>query len=377
MNKKNLAIFTVARSDFGIMQNIIYRSERDKRFNLYLIIGSAHKSKIFGKTFNEINSIKIRNKTVFKFGYSKSSKKAISKYFNKTLREAKLFFKKNRIDAALILGDRYEMLAISIACLNYNIPIVHFCGGSKTLGSLDDVYRYCISKIATVHLIETDYHKKNLTKIGVKKNVNVVGAPALETIKKNLINKEKLIKNLKLPFDPQKKIVVACFNPETKRDKKYNIKNLKVFLNFLLQLNENLIITYPNADVGFTDYIKMIKRFLAKKENTKIIKSLGIKNYFSLLKFSSILIGNSSSGIIESASFKIPTINLGQRQNGRLVPRNVIHSKFTLKEIRKSFIKASSKKFISGLKKIKNPYFKKNTSKNSLDLIYKYLRSSE
>ena len=130
MNKKNLAIFTVARSDFGIMQNIIYRSERDKRFNLYLIIGSAHKSKIFGKTFNEINSIKIRNKTVFKFGYSKSSKKAISKYFNKTLREAKLFFKKNRIDAALILGDRYEMLAISIACLNYNIPIV---GGNVSL----------------------------------------------------------------------------------------------------------------------------------------------------------------------------------------------------------------------------------------------------
>ena len=373
MKKKKLAIFTVARSDFGILKNIILKCEKDKRFDLHLVIGSAHKSEIFGKTIKEINSIKIKKKIFFKFKYNQSSNQSIIKYFQKTLGEAEKFFKRNKIDAALILGDRYEMLAISIVCLNYNIPIMHFGGGSITLGSLDNIYRYSISKMASAHFLETEHHKKNLQKIGINENLNVVGSPSIENVKFNFLKKKELFKKLQLRFDTQKKIIIACFHPETIHDKNYNIRNLKTFLSFLLKVNANLIITYPNADSGFNSYIKLIKKYLKKRKNSKIIKNLGSINYFSFLKISSLLIGNSSSGIIESASFKIPTINIGERQKDRHAPNNVINSKFSLKDIIQSYRKATSQKFISKLKNLKNPYFKKNVSSKSLDIIYKYL----
>tara|TARA_B100001057_G_C22769414_1_gene918954 strand:- start:23 stop:1159 length:1137 start_codon:yes stop_codon:yes gene_type:complete len=372
MQKHNLAIFTVGRSDFGILQNIIKRCELDKRFNLYLVIGSAHKSKIFGNTQKEINSFKLKNKIYFKFNYKDSSNKDIIKYFNKTLNETNNILLKKKFDASVILGDRYEMLAISLACFYHKIPIMHFCGGSQTLGSLDDRYREYISKMSSVHLLETKHHKKNLFNLGIKKNLEVVGAPALENIKEEL-KKSKNSKNLDLSFNLDKKIVTACFHPETTKNKISNLKNLKILLKFLKSLNVNLVFTYPNADAGFQDYIKIIKNYLSKKNNTYLVKNLGRKKYYQLLKISSVLVGNSSSGIIESSSFKLPTIDIGDRQKGRFRAPNTIHSKFNLKNLRKAYMKASSKKFINKVNRLKNPYYKENTSKKSLNIINNFL----
>ena len=376
MHKHNLAIFTVARSDFGILKNLIKRSELDKRFNLLLVIGSAHKSKIFGNTQKEINSLNLKNKIYFKFNYINSSSNDIKRYFNKTLIETNDLFLKRRIDASIILGDRYEMLAISLACYNHKIPIMHFCGGSKTLGSLDDKYREYISKMSSVHLLETKHHKNTLKKLGIEENLNIVGAPALENIEEEL-KSDKSANNLNLSFNFNKKIVTACFHPETTKNKSTNIRNLKVLLKFLKSLDVNLVFTYPNADTGFHDYIKIIKKYLNNKSNSYLVKNLGRKKYYQLLKISSILIGNSSSGIIESSSFKLPTIDIGERQSGRFRAANIIHSKFVLKDLKKAYLKASSKTFIKKVNKIKNPYYRKNTSKKSLDIINNYLNQNE
>ena len=152
MIKKNLAIFTVARSDFGIMKNIIAKAEKDKRFNLYLVIGSAHKSRIFGRTINETKEVKVKNKIKFNFSYTDSKKKDILNYFQKTLREANDFFSKHKIDASIILGDRYEMLSVAIAALFQKISIAHIHGGEKTVGSYDDSIRHSITKMSHFHM---------------------------------------------------------------------------------------------------------------------------------------------------------------------------------------------------------------------------------
>ena len=279
--------------------------------------------------------------------------------------ESSNFFNNKKIDASIILGDRYEMLAISIASLNYNIPIMHFCGGSETLGSLDNIYRYSISKMATVHFLETNYHKNNLKKIGIKKNLFVVGAPALENLNKrkkfNFVSKNK------------KKIIVACFHPETTKTKAFNRKNITTLLKFLSKIDENIIFTYPNADLGFKDYIKLIKKFLKNKKNTSIVQNLGISNYYNLLSRVDLLIGNSSSGIIEGGSFKIPVINVGDRQKKRLADKNVLHAKFKTSSLQKCYKKALSGKFISGLRNLKSIYYKKNTAQSSLNIIYNKL----
>jgi UDP-N-acetylglucosamine 2-epimerase len=366
----NIAIFSAARSDLGIIKNILSKMSNNKRFNLKVIFGGAHKTEIFGKTYNEIKEIKNINKYIMKINYKDSSEKGLSVYFSKTILFAQKFINNNKIDSAIILGDRYEMLAFSLVCFNNKIPIIHLCGGSDTFGSLDNDYRYCISRLSRLHLVETKYHKYNLIKNNIKKNIYIVGAPGLENIKNKFISKNEFKKKFNFSFN-KRKILVCCFHPESNKSINQNISNLKILIQFLKRRKENIIITYPNADAGFKKYITIIKKNFYNKSNVKFIKSLGIKNYYSLLKFSHIIIGNSSSGIIESASFKIPTINIGDRQKGRFSQKNIIHCKFNLEAIETAFKKANNSKFILSVKKLKNIYYKKNTSSNICNLIYK------
>ena len=371
--KKKIAVFTVARSDFGIMKNIIHRIDNDERFELTCVIAAAHESKIFGQTINEIKEMKIKKIKKLKFNYVNSNSRNIMNYFQMMIDETCNFFDRNKINAVLILGDRYEMMAIALTCINYNIPIMHFCGGSETLGSIDDIYRYSISKMAFAHFLETNQHKKNLNKLNIKKNLFIVGAPALESLKTKPLSINEIEKEYQFSFNKDKKIVVACFHPETYKTTIQNKNYLKIFLNFLKKQNINLIFTYPNADKGFMQFIKLIKSKLKNKKNCLIVKNLGIKNYYSILNFSDLMIGNSSSGIIESASFKIPTINLDNRQKNRYCPKNVIHSKFNLEKINYAYKKALSLKFKNKIINLKNPYFQKDTSIKVANIIFKLL----
>ena len=371
--KKKIAVFTVARSDFGIMKNIIHRIDNDDRFELTCVIGAAHDSKVFGQTINEIKEMKIKRIKKFKFNYVNSDSKNIMNYFQMMIDKTCKFFDINKIDAALILGDRYEMMAIALTCINYNIPIMHFCGGSETLGSIDDIYRYSISKMAFAHFLETNHHKKNLNKLNIKKNLYIVGAPALENLKTKTLSISEIEKYYQFSFNKDKKIVVACFHPETYKTTIQNRNYLRIFLNFLKKQNINLIFTYPNADKGFIQFIKLIKSKLKNKKNCLIVKNLGIKNYYSILNFSDLMIGNSSSGIIESASFNIPTINLYNRQKNRYCPKNVIHSIFNLEKINYAYKKALSLKFKNKIINLKNPYFQKDTSIKVANIIFKLL----
>ena len=222
--------------------------------------------------------------------------------------------------------------------------------------------------MATLHLVETKHHKDNLIKSNIKKNIKLVGAPALENISidKHLNYKKIEHKQNSLNEKP----IISCFHPETNLSIKDNLKNLKILLKFLKSTNKKSYISYPNADEGFIEYINLIHKELINNKKIQIIKSFGIEKYYNLLNGAKLMIGNSSSGIIETASFNLPCINLGDRQKGRFSPKNVLHSKFNLKEIKKNYKIASDKNFIQKLKKYKNPYFKSNTSK----LIVRYTK---
>ena len=134
------------------------------------------------------------------------------------------------------------------------------------------------------------------------------------------------------------KPIVCCFHPETNLTLKNNLTNLSTMISFLKKIREEIIFTYPNADHGYQDYIKLINKSFIRHKNVKIIKSFGIKNYYKVLLHAKLMIGNSSGGIIESASFKIPCINIGDRQQGRFAPKNIIHSKFEIKDLNKNYL---------------------------------------
>lgn len=364
MVKHKVAIFTAGRSDFGILKKIIYKLNKDKKINLIVLVGIAHSSTKFGRTQQEVEELKVKNIFNIKTKIIGSDTFYISKYFNDTLNQSSDFIKKNKIKLGIVLGDRYETMAFSLACFNNGVKLVHFCGGTNTLGSKDNLYRKMISFCSSLHLVETSKSKKNLIKIGIeRKNIFIVGAPALEQIKikKNLL---KIFKRNQILFS---------FHPETNKSISFNEKNLKICLNFLNLKNEKVIITYPNADEGFDNFISIIKKYKSNR-NFKIIKNLGIDKYHQTLMQSKLLIGNTSSGIIESASFKIPFINLGERQKGRFQNLNTINCKFNKTNITKAYQKATSVSFLKKIEKSKNIYFKRHCSKNSVMIIKSFLK---
>lgn len=375
LKRIKLFIFTVARSDHGILTNLIDKISKDKRFRVYLIKGPAHDSKIFGMTRKEIKKNKKIDVLNYNFKYGKSDQLSILSYMSNFIKYNSRFINKIKPDGALILGDRYEMFANAITCFNLKIPIFHFCGGSKTAGSLDDIYRNCISLMSDIHLVETSDHKKNLEKLGIKKNLYVIGSPSLENFKSQITAFSKVIKKFHLDINSNNKIIICTFHPETTSTLNQNLKYLSVLLNFLLSLNQNIILTYPNADQGFKNYINLIKNKTKNKKHFFVIKNLGKKNYFTILKNSDLMIGNSSSGIIETGSFKLPTINVGIRQKDRFRNKNVIDAKFKKKDLTKAYKKATSNNFKSSLQKLNNIYEMKNTASNSIRIIHKVLKT--
>lgn len=367
---KEILVFSAGRSDFGILKKLLIKLESDRKINLNLILGPAHNAKVFGLTGKESRFIKAKKKFFYRNLNQDSSGFGIIRSMARLLDLIVKYLSKRKFDAAIVLGDRYEMLVFSLCCFNLKIPIIHLGGGSITAGSLDDTYRKCISQMSNMHFVETAEHKKNLIKLNIKKNIFISGALALEDINKYQ-NLHKLFENeFKNYLNSKKKKLLCCFHPETNLSKADNIENLKNFISFLNQSGQKILFTYPNADEGYLDYIKIIKDKL-NRDNSLIVKNLGIEKYHFILNKSDLVLGNSSSGIIETCSFKKPCINLGNRQKNRLFPKNVIHSSFKIKDIKKNFKKSISKSFLQNLTNIKNPYEKKNPS----DFILKNIKN--
>jgi UDP-N-acetyl-D-glucosamine 2-epimerase, UDP-hydrolysing len=235
---------------------------------------------------------------------------------------------KEKFDSLLLLGDRFEMAAVAMTATPFKIPIIHFHGGAVTTGSFDDNFRHSITKLSNYHMVETVKHKKRIMQMGENKsNIRIIGAPSLSDYKstnfslfKDISNKLELFEN---------KFIILNLHPETNENLTYNKKLIDNVLRAIKNYNGKVIITAPNGDIYNNMIIKKYHLFFKKyKHKNKFIykKHLGHELYFTLLKKCHYLMGNSSSGIIEAASFKKPVVNIGGRQMNREYNSNVIHS---------------------------------------------------
>lgn len=370
MKKKiEIFVFTFARSDLGIMTNLLKKIKKDERFNLNLVVNSVHLNREFGFSHKEIEKDMYDKIFFVRYRVTNDTIKNISNM----IKSYNAFFKLKKIGICLILGDRFEAMSVSIICKNYLKNIIHLCGGSETEGSLDNIYRYCISKMSSLHFVETENHKKNLNNVGITKNIYVSGSLSLEGSKKKLISKIEFEKKFNIKFLKSKSIICACFHPETTLTTMKNLENFKIMIKFLKNINHNVVLTYPNADLNYQLYINEIKK-LKNYKNFFIFKTLGKTNYFSLLKFSDYYIGNSSSGIIETFNFSLPSLNLGNRQKNRTCNKNTIHSSFKYKEIEKNFKLLKHANFKKSFIRTKDCYYKKNSSDIIVKEIVKYLK---
>ena len=261
------------------------------------------------------------------------------------------------------------MIIGPISAIPYNVPVIHFFGGAVTEGAIDELVRHALTKMSHYHFVLLDQYKKRLIKMGEESwRVKTIGMHELNNLKKQKIIDPKLLFK-KYKFNFSEPYILFTLHPTTlELDKLKN--QIKILQITLKKSNMNVVFTYPNADPGYKQVIEFIKKFKNKKRYF-IIKNAGANLYANLLRNSSLLLGNSSSGIVEAASFKKPVINLGSRQKGKYIPKNVINCDFDTKKILKSIDKAKSKKFIKEIKKLQNPYESKIKIKDVINIILK------
>ena len=368
--KKKILFFTGSRADYGILKPLIAKVIKKNYAKVELAAAGQHFSKTFGNTYQQILKDKIKINHRSKINLKKTNLSDIIKYLSKSLLDYYKILNKTKPNLVVILGDRYEVFCFAVACYLLNIRIAHLHGGELTYGAFDDGLRHSITKLSDFHFVSHLTYKKRVIQLGENpKKVFNVGALAMDNMnEKDLCSKDFLLK--KFNIKTNKKLALVTFHPVTKNNDKYKTQ-VKNFLDALKQVDYYYIFTYNNSDTLGKDFIKKIIKFSNVNKNSKVFKTLGTKLYLSFIKHSDLVVGNSSSGIIEIPSFGKPSINIGNRQLGRIKAKSVIDCKINLKDFKFALKKGLSKSFNKKIKKIKNPYYKKNTSEQLITILKK------
>ena len=361
---------TGSRAEFFILKGLILKIQKEKKIKHNLLVTGSHNSDFFGKTINDIKKNKIIIKNSINLNIKGDKPNDIAKYLATGIQKFSKKLLEIKPDLLLILGDRYEIYSAVIAAYLNQIPIAHIYGGETTQGSLDEGIRHSISKLSNIHFVSTRKYLNRVRQLGEnKKFIFNVGSMGVEAIKKHkLIKRKNIEKLLNLKLD--KKNILMTFHPETSRSKKENLINLNKFLNCLKKLKKtSIIITMSGADHHYKAISSILNEFSKKNKNVFVFKSLGHDYYFSLCRVVDLMIGNSSSGIIEMPSFKKGTINVGIRQLGRIQAKSIINVDFSESEILRAIKKIYSNNFIKLLKRVNNPYDKNNSSGKILKIL--------
>jgi len=376
MIKKNkIFMFTSTRADYGLQRWMIKRMQICTKFDTYLIVGGAHLLEKYGYTINEISKDNIKNIIQFPFLNELTDKFSLVSSVGDGLKRISRIFFTYKPDYIILLGDRYELFIMAIAALICQIPIIHLHGGELTEGVIDEQVRHAITKMAHIHMPSTELYAENISKMGEEGwRIHIVGAPGLENIKKiELYSKEEILKLTNV--DVNKPTILCTYHPITLEGTENITWQVENFLMALLEVGTQIIFTRPNAEVGSDEIVSMIKKFVDNNSKAYFFDSLGSKLYLSFLKYAKAVVGNSSSGIIEAPSFLIPTVNIGNRQEGRLQPESVIQTGYSINEICKSIKKALyDKEFSTKIKTTKNPYGDGNTSKYVFEAMKEILK---
>lgn len=337
MALRKVCVITGSRADYGLLRPLLVKLETCVEFKLQLIATAMHLSPEFGMTLNEIEKDGFKIDKKIETLLSSDTPIGISK----TIGLAQISFAEAldelKPEIIVILGDRTEMLAAATAAMIANIPIAHIHGGETTEGAYDEAIRHAITKMSYWHFTSTEVYKKRVIQLGENpKRVFNVGAIGLDSIKElELLDKAAFEKSI--GYKLNKPTALVTYHPVTLENKsaEEQFENiLKAIDGFV---NLNIIFTHANADMGGRIINKRIVKYVSENKNKSVqFKSLGQLRYLSALKHVNLVIGNSSSGIIEVPYFKIPTINIGDRQKGRVYPKSVLHCSNDVMDINKA-----------------------------------------
>ena len=363
---KNICIVTGSRAEYGILYPLIKRLEQSHTFELQLIVAGSHLDKRYGHSVDEIinDGFKISKKV--HVTPKDDLYESIAKTTGIGIVNFTDAFKSLKPDLIIILGDRFEILSAACSALLLRIPIAHIHGGEVTEGSFDESIRHAITKMSHLHFTSTEEYSKRVIQLGeAPSTVYNVGSLAVENIiKTKLLSKEELEKELEIKFKKQNFLIT--YHPETLSDERssFNFKNL---LSALKKFNDTLlIITLPNMDPENTLINELITKFVIENSDNAIgFNSLGRLKYLSTLQYVDCIVGNSSSGMIEAPLFMKPTVNIGDRQKGRLRFETIIDVNCNENDICNGIKKALNNKY----NKISNVFGNGNSSQKIIEIL--------
>jgi GDP/UDP-N,N'-diacetylbacillosamine 2-epimerase (hydrolysing) len=370
---KKICILTATRAEYGLLKPIINRFKDVKEFDVRVVVTGAHLSPEFGLTYKEIENDGITIDEKIEMLLSADTPAAISKSMGLAMIGFADYFERLKPDMLIVLGDRYETLAVCIAAMNQRIPIAHLYGGETTEGAVDEFIRHAITKLSYLHFTSTEQYRKRVVQLGEQPDrVFTVGAVGVENIiNQRLMDKAELEKSINFPLD--KAYAMITFHPVTLEDNS-SAEQFQLLLNVCKKYqNMNFIFTKANADTNGRIINQMIDAYVEENDNAIAFTSLGMTRYLSALKYCTMVIGNSSSGLLEAPSFGVPTINIGDRQKGRLKATSVIDCEPSTLNIEEAFELALSTEFQHKAKIAINPYGDGKTSIKILSAIKDYL----
>ena len=351
---KKIAVVTTSRADYSHLYWPLKAMQAHEEINLQLIVMAAHLSPEFGLTVREIEADGLPIAARLECLLSSDTDVGMAKSIGVGVLSLADTLGVMRPDLLLLIADRYEMLAPAAVALALRIPIAHIEGGELSEGAVDDAVRNALTKLSHIHFTSTYPARDRVISMGEEPwRVHRAGAPSLDHLQKStLLDRTALERNLSI--DLSNDTVIVSYHPVTLLSD--TVAEADALFEALQSLGQQLIFCYPNADTGSRLLVERTERFLAERGGGHLFVNLPAVTYWSLLRQVKLLIGNSSSGIMETASFGLPTVNIGLRQKGRERPLNVIDALPTKEDIIAAIHKATGQTFIDSLKEMRNPY---------------------
>jgi len=366
---RNICVVTGTRAEFGLMYWLINALHLDKDVNLQLVVTGMHLSPEFGLTYQHIQEAGFKITKKVETLLSSDTPVGISKSMGLAQISFAEVFQELQPDLLVVLGDRFEIFAVVSAAMICRVPVAHLHGGEATEGLIDEPIRHSITKMSQLHFTATETYRQRVIQLGEQPNrVFNVGTPGLDNIYKlDLLSKEEFEKSI--DFELGEKNVLVTYHPVT-LELNTAEQQFTELLKVLAEIDCKIIFTKPNADTEGRVIISLIDDFVAKHSAKSCsFISLGQLRYLSALQYMDAVVGNSSSGLTEAPSFKIATINVGDRQKGRIKSDSVIDCLPNYNSIHKAFKLAYSDAFKEKLKTVENAYGKGGASEKIKDTI--------
>ncbi len=364
-----ICIATGTRAEYGLLKPLIEKISEDNDFTLQLLVTGAHLSPEFGLTYRQIEADGYMIDAKVEMLLSSDTAEGITKSMGLGMIGYAGALKRLAPDLLVILGDRYEMLSIASTALIYRIPIAHIHGGELTEGAYDDAIRHAITKMSALHFTSTEAYRQRVIQLGEQPervfNVGAIGLDNFQSLQ--LLSKRELEEDLHITFNRFNYLV--GFHPETLSDQSVEEQFDALLQAIDEQANSFFIFTKANADTNGRIINQMMEAYVAENpEKSVLFASLGSLRYLSVMKQVTAVVGNSSSGILEAPSAGTATINIGDRQKGRIQTESIVNCSSQKEDITRAFQKVQSEEFRNKLNGITNPYGNGNASGQIIDV---------